>query len=475
MSTELGRDWDDVLRRAGRTRRRRRPAVIALIVLSMAVALLATPAFGVREAVLGLIGREDVEFEEGAPAPEAVRVQFEDLSLGVPPRMDPGAIVSESRRAGTFRIRGKDRPLWIAPTERGGFCWFLEGSSGGCLRNESGAPLPDLLPSHGMSIDRNGEVRAVGTLSGWLFTPEAARVTIGFEDGQTKDLPFVYVSAPIDAGHFAYTLQNHQARAGKRPNEIVVRDADGEVLARERLRWDTPLAVAAPLPARSRPRTLPTRPPVPPSAPLQRGSAQGVEVVVGANEVAVFDATGATAAARRLLRGSVTYGCFRVRGATGQRSLGHWGGFADHVALRFFNLGTPFDGCEIRGSYGHRWRDRNGSHSAVEIPFTPAAERFFEDRATARDLALFVRMRKVQQLRRLTGAELVRALGSEFGTALDVLDAPEGRPGSGRVGYWPGAERTVFRRVSPTGRVFQVEVRNGKVVRDNLGELAKVF
>lgn len=474
MSTEQRPDWNDVLRRAGVKRRRAQTALV-LVSVTLLVGLFATPAFGLREAVLGLIGREDVEFEQGERAPESVRVRFEDLSLGTPPRMDPGAIVGESRRVATFRVRGKERPLWVAPTERGGFCWFLEGSSGGCLRQEAGAPLPDLLATHGMSLDRSGEVRAVGTLSGWLSTPGAARVTIVFENGETKNLPFVYISAPIDAGFFTFTLQKRHAPEGARPAEIVVRDAVGDVLVRERLRYDAPVRVAAPAPAPSRPRELPATPPVPPSEPLQRGESNGVAVTVGANEVVLFDASAASAELRRLLRGNVTYACFRARGETGQRSLGHWGGFADSVALRFFNLGTPFDGCEIQGSYGHRWPDRNGSHSAVEVAFTPAAERYFEERAAARDLALFIRARKVQQLRKLGGGALEQALTAEFGDRIDRLGSAGASPAAGRIGYWPGADRAVFRRASRTGRVFEIEVREGKIVRDNLGELALVF
>jgi hypothetical protein len=143
--------------------------------------------------------------------------------------------------------------------------------------------------------------------------------------------------------------------------------------------------------------------------------------------------------------------------------------------LRYHGIGTPFDGCEIQGSYGHRWPDRNDSHSAVEVAFTPDAARYFEDRAAARDVALFVRMRKVQQLRKLTGSALVGALRSAFGNGPDVLPGPDARPGAGRIGYWAGADRTVFRRVSTTGRIFEVEVRRGKITGNNLGDLAMVF
>jgi hypothetical protein len=470
---EAGRgDWDDVL---GRTTsepgaRRRNLSILALALLTLTLALFATPAFGLRDAVLGLIGREDITFEEGAPAPAVVRKQFEDLALGAPPGMDPQAIPSAMRRAGTFEVGGRNRALWLGPTRRGGFCYSLEGSGGGCLGNE---PLP---PGRiGLSYQASsapGDPVEAGPLQGWVLNPDAARIAITFEDKTTVDVPFTYVSAPIDAGFFVYDVPSANRREPHRPRVVTVFDAAGKELARETIRYGR---IAPSDSRRIPPQKLPAKPPVPPSAPLQRATVNGVTVVAGANGAVAFDSTGAEDATARLLdTPRASYVCFKFRTGSA-RGYGVSGGYQPKVGVRYFGVGTPFDGCEIQGSYGHRWPDRNGSHSAVEIPFTPAAERFFEDRAAARDLALFVRMRKVQQLRKRTGDELVRALGAEFGSAIDRLGSRVQRPDAGRIGYWPGSERSVFRRVSTTGRVFEVEVTAGKVTRDNLGELAMVF
>ena len=100
-------DWDDVLRRAGivvgppvrreaphaaslrrKLLTRRRLLAVALVVAALG-ALLATPAFGIRQLLLDLVGRTNVRFSSGKSAPFEVKRQFFDLSLGAPPRMAP--------------------------------------------------------------------------------------------------------------------------------------------------------------------------------------------------------------------------------------------------------------------------------------------------------------------------------------------------------------------------------------------------
>ena len=69
-------DWEDVLRRAEpasspRRSRRRRLLVLAAAGVLLLV-LLATPAFGLRQALLDLVGREDVSLERSEPTPHVV-------------------------------------------------------------------------------------------------------------------------------------------------------------------------------------------------------------------------------------------------------------------------------------------------------------------------------------------------------------------------------------------------------------------
>lgn len=471
-------DWDEVLRRAGVTPAargrlpRRRLSLVALAVVCLAIALFATPAFGLRDAVLGLIGREDVTFDEGAPAPEVVRKPFRDLDLGVPPGQDPQALPDEMRRVGTFRLGGRDRTLWVGPTRRGGFCYALEGASGGCLRDRRG-PAPGAIAHTLGGRQRVGETFEVLSLTGWLFAPEARRLTVEFEDGQAEDVGFVYVSAPIGAGFFAYDVRGERRRAPKRPAALVLRDASDRVIARERIPQPR-REVPAPRIVATRPQPLPAQPKPAPTEPRQVGGARGVEITAGANGAVLFDARAADELVSRFRGKGVSYVCFTL-GSGRARGLGHWGAYAPTVGLRYFGLQTPFDGCEIQGSYGHRWPDRLGSHGAVEVAFTPAARRYYEDRAAARDLALFVRSGEVQRLRRLQGAELAGALAASYGDRIVRLARAGAAPPPGRIGYWPGPGRTVFRRLSTTGRTFEVVVADGRVLRHDLGELALVF
>ena len=159
-------DWSDVLARAhvttsattarDATRRRyltKRRLAIAGLLLAAVVALLATPAFGIRGLISDLFGRKNVHFN-GQQAPLPVKRDFSDLSLGAPPGMDPGAIASQARKVATFRIDGKAHVLWVAPTRSGGFCETFTDMFGGCRKSrtppkryqrERGAVNPFLL------------------------------------------------------------------------------------------------------------------------------------------------------------------------------------------------------------------------------------------------------------------------------------------------------------------------------------------
>jgi hypothetical protein len=102
--------WDDVLRRAGRTRRRYGLAAVAV------AALLVVPA------ALGLHG-----LFQGTPAPPAVKSWFADslTQQGFRTKF-PQADVSQAH--GVLEVQTSDGPedLWVAPNDRGGSCWFID-------------------------------------------------------------------------------------------------------------------------------------------------------------------------------------------------------------------------------------------------------------------------------------------------------------------------------------------------------------
>ncbi len=114
----------------------------------------------------------------------------------------------------------------------------------------------------------------------------------------------------------------------------------------------------------------------------------------------------------------------------------------------------------MQASIGRTWPDRLHNRAAVEIPLTAAGRRFFADRAAARDLALFVRSRRMHQLRKEPAA------AGEAGH--------RSRLRTGNLAHSPIRISVInpttlrFSETSPTGRRFQVTVKNGRISSQNL-------
>jgi hypothetical protein len=210
---------------------------------------------------------------------------------------------------------------------------------------------------------------------------------------------------------------------------------------------------------------------------VQQASAQGVTVSVDDKSVVRFEGS-STRNFRPPAGRHVYFNCLQITGNNVRktRSAGITHEWVAPVAFKVLGyIKPPFDGCEIQGTYGHRWHDAYGPHSAVEIPLTERGRRYFEDRAAARDLALFVRSQKTQQIRKLTSKALVAAIRRTYGSAVVVLDTEQARARAGTVGVWTSESRTVFSEISSVGVRFFVEIENGKVKRENVRELAFVF
>jgi hypothetical protein len=210
---------------------------------------------------------------------------------------------------------------------------------------------------------------------------------------------------------------------------------------------------------------------------VQQASAQGVTVSVDDKSIVRFEGS-STRNFRPPAGRSVGFDCFLITGSNVRktRSAGIYHEWVAPVAFKILGyIKPPFDGCEIQGTYGHRWHDAYGPHSAVEVPLTERGRGYFEDRAAARDLALFVRSQKTQQIRKLTSKALVAAIRRTYGGAVVVLDTEQARARAGTVGVWTSESRTVFSEMSSVGVRLFVEIENGKVKRENLRGLAFVF
>ena len=199
---------------------------------------------------------------------------------------------------------------------------------------------------------------------------------------------------------------------------------------------------------------------------------------VGNNRTVVFNGGALTAATRKALQADhVGFHCFQIGGQNVRNTRDVWttARWRPPVAFRVVGVPTPLDGCDIQGTYGHRWRDGRGTHSLVEVPLTKRGRRYFADRATARDLALFVRSRTTKKLRTLTGRRLVAALRRAYGDRVVVLPRADALPPPRLVGVHASGGRTVFSERSGTGNRLYVLLEQGKIVDENVRGLAFVF
>lgn len=241
-------------------------------------------------------------------------------------------------------------------------------------------------------------------------------------------------------------------------------------------------------------------PPSPASAgtPLQQGSAAGVEVTIYRSGLVVFRFDPAGKAYRLLGKKQVGVGCLTFDSVDPWETNERWASKPAAPTIQFLateatrprppfatvdeptEAKPPFDGCLASSSHGRRWNDPRGAHSPAEIAFTAAGRRFFDERAVARDLALFARSPKLAAARRSMkqGAAAPSAAALRSGLPLRVvaLTSRTQLTGNGQIGIWSdGAENLTLAARSATGKRLFVDIRAGRIARHNLQGLAFVF
>jgi hypothetical protein len=214
-------DWNDVLRRARRARRRRQASAGAALAGAIVV--------GVASAYA--LGHPIIDFGKAAKGPTSVVNNFGSLQVGAPAGMAPGVLPHQARRITAVRIDGKEHVLWVAPTKQGGFCELWSKLMGGCRanRHDKFAPRIDI----GVLGARNNT--GVAVLSGSFFQSAGARLEVSYLDGVTDEIPFVWVTAPIDAGFYLYRVPDAHRISARRPTFVTLLDKTGKVLAREKV------------------------------------------------------------------------------------------------------------------------------------------------------------------------------------------------------------------------------------------------
>lgn len=476
-------DWPDVVRRSAPRRERaqivrRHPRRALIFVLAvLLIALLATPAFGVQSYVLHLLGRRNVSFANSPKAPNIVKKQFLDMPVGAPAQWNTPVQAAKARVVGGFVIAGHPRKLFVAPTTKGGYCYTFEKSLGGCRQTQkdraAGRKGQFGVTWEGGSPRRGVNASIVTRIAGDITARAARSITARYADGTTDDIPFVWVSAPIAAGFYSFDVPTRHWARGHRLVSVTLYAKDGRELGHQAFPYEArprQILIPPPMPLGLRhQRILPIAPSVPPTGPIQDGSADGFKVIVGHNGAVQFRQIGQTPILRELAGHSVSYTCTRFTrefGIPSERGLGESGRLAPSVGFVLSGVGTPIDVCEVQASIGRTWPDRLNNRAAVEIPLTPKGRRFLADRQAARDLALFVRSRRMQQLRKEPASQAKR----------DILKAYRKPLARSPIRIVVVDHGTIaFSERSTTGKLFTVTVHDGRIRSTNLKPYAFVF
>jgi hypothetical protein len=222
--------------RAARRPARRRTLLVALTAVAVLAAILvATPAWALIRDVL--------QFWDQPTAPQSVQVEFSSLNLGAPPGMSPEAASGDTREIGRFTFGGLTRTLWVAPAKNGGFCvlWLPRGG-GGC--STAGLPLGTgamlVLPHAASEPARTpftpSQVRMLmrkgvpAWITGDAISPTVNDVVIRFSDGHAVRPRIVWVSAPINAGFFAYDVPNDEQSSRVHVTAVDAYDREGSLV-----------------------------------------------------------------------------------------------------------------------------------------------------------------------------------------------------------------------------------------------------
>jgi hypothetical protein len=208
---------EPIASRAARPARRRVVVLVLAAAAVLAAILVATPAWA--------LVRDVLPFWNQPTAPPSVQVQFWSLNAGAPRGMSPNAVAGETREVGRFTFGGFTRTLWVSPARNGGFCslWLPQGG-GGC--STAGRPL-----STGALL-RGGVPEWI---TGDAIAP-VSDVVIRFSDGTLVHPRIVWVSAPIDAGFFAYDVPASEQTSQAHVASIAAYDGNGLLVTRQTFR-----------------------------------------------------------------------------------------------------------------------------------------------------------------------------------------------------------------------------------------------
>lgn len=239
---------------------------------------------------------------------------------------------------------------------------------------------------------------------------------------------------------------------------------------------------------------IPEVPARPAEQPLQHASTATADVDVYRNGVVEVRFTSMNSEPyQRLVRSSrFSSGVAGITCRTVAFGAGHWenigGGsnarVAPEMGMRMDTIhggmpSPPFDVCEVSGTYGRYWNDEEGPRELVEAPFTAIGRRYLDERATARDLAYFVRTRKMWAIRKAIyrgdPAPSAEQLVQRFGKRVVPLASRDSSAPLGKIGVWTERGVIIASEQTPGGRRLFVTVRAMRIGANNMRDLSFTF
>lgn len=146
--------------------------------------------------------------------------------------MESGVIGGETRR-----IRLPDgSTVSVAPTKAGGFC-----TDHGCIRSpkelaaivERMGDRPGDRDVYRIPVGFSAPVAGVEFLEGNVLDSRGEAIVVEYQDGKREEIPFVWVTDPINAGFWRKRISPEHQTAGRRPKIVFLLDGEGNELARD--------------------------------------------------------------------------------------------------------------------------------------------------------------------------------------------------------------------------------------------------
>lgn len=249
MSEELKRDailsagpndgnWTDVIHRA--TLARRRQGIYAAVLLTALVVVGVASAYA--------LGHPIVNFNTAEKGPTNVVNDFGELEVSAPENMTPGLLPDQARKIPGLYLDGKPYAFYVAPTKSGGFCSTI----GGCVSVNDRPEMKDRILG-GLEASKSSE-----RLDGVFIEKNADRLVLSYADGTSDDVPFVWVTEPIEAGFFVLDIPEAHQTGANRPTGLTLYDSGDETIANAPLR--DPRAIAEMIKREMVDRSLPGYP-----------------------------------------------------------------------------------------------------------------------------------------------------------------------------------------------------------------------